>query len=178
MSGQAPAEDASPLGRYAPATPPEIGGLVAVHLLRTPLELLVAGREHHDGLMREFRLLALAGHAADHEVPVRLLELTDILGRQYAAASERRDAEIDAALARGLRELDLVLVVPPAAAGAARSLAGLMDEADVYCASADLLTLERPALLRRLGTWYLDEFVVQCEGGAPTPWSGPLTLDD
>lgn len=113
--------------------PGDAGGVVEVRLPGTPLELPVSGREHHDGLMREFRLLAPAGPADRHAVPTRLVELTDVLGRQYAAAS-------------------------------------------AHCASADLMTMERPALLECFGSWYLDQFVVQCDGGAPTPWSGPLTL--
>ena len=151
--------------------------IVAVHLLATPLELLVSAREHHDGLMREFRLLALAGPSSARAVPVRLIELTDVLGRQYGAATARSDAEVDQALAAGVRTMDLLFEVPRDAAVAAQRLAELLDEADAFCADEQLMTLGRPALLTRFGSWYLDQFVTQCSGGAATPWDGPLVLD-
>jgi hypothetical protein len=81
-------DGASPLGRYTPEhdDTPE---LHTVHLLSVPLRVLLSGREHHDGVMREFRLPALTGTPA-RDVPVRMLELTEVLGRQYAAAEPGR----------------------------------------------------------------------------------------
>lgn len=165
----------SPLGRYA--LPGDGDGVVEVRLLGTPLELLVRAREHHDGLMREFRLLSLAGRAGSQDAPVRLVELTEILGRQYGTATSRRDQEVDEALARGETTMDLVYEVPPAVSGAVVALDALMEEADAFCADAQLLTLARGPLLKEFATWYLDQFVVQCAGGAAVAWDGPLTLE-
>jgi len=172
-SDQAASDPASPLGRYA--VPGD--DVVEVRLLGTPLELLVSAREHHDGLMREFRLLALAGPSAERPVPVRLVELTEILGCQYGAASARRDAEVDRALATGELTIDLVFQVPRAAAAAAQGLAELMDEADAFCAAEQLMTTARPALLTQVGNWYLEQFITQCAGGAAVAWDGPVVLD-
>ena len=165
----------SPLGRYA--LPGDGGDLVEVRLLGTPLELLVRAREHHDDLMREFRVLALAGRAGDREAPVRLIELTEILGRRYGVAGSRRDQEVDEALSRGEATMDLVYEVPPAVSEAALAMDALMTEADAFCADAQLLTLERDPLLKRFAAWYLDQFVVQCAGGPAVAWAGPLTLE-
>ena len=77
---------ASPLGRFDPDVS---DGLHEVHLRNLPLRLLAAGREHHDEVMREFAMMALDESTADHHAPARLLELVDILGRRYGAATAR-----------------------------------------------------------------------------------------
>jgi hypothetical protein len=60
-----PADDGSPLGRYQPDG--DGGGTVHVVLRNLPVRVALASREHHDDLMREFRLLALSGDIdADH----------------------------------------------------------------------------------------------------------------
>lgn len=127
-------------------------------------------------MLREFRLLALAGEVADTAAPLRLAELVTILGRQYASSRDRRDEEVDAAVARGEDWIDQELELPDTAAVAVRNLQALMDEADDYCRQAMLLTLPRPALLRRFSDWYLGEFVGQVGGRAPRPWDGALHL--
>lgn len=165
----------NPLGRYAePAD--ETDPLVEVHLLGTPLELLVGSREHHDGLVREFRVLALSDATVSPDVPARFVELTEVLGRRYGASRTRSDAEVDDALARGETVLDLHYVVPRSVVGAVTTLDAVMTEADVFCADERLMTLERAPLLKQFGAWYLEQFVLQCAGAAPTAWDGPTAL--
>lgn len=164
----------SPLGRYD-----SDGGddeLHEVRLLNVPLRLLVAGREHHDDVMREFAMLALAEESDDGHTPKRLLELVDVLGRRYAAAAARPDAEVDAAVARGETTIDLVYHVPDHVEAAADELAALMDEADEFCRERKLLALARPQLVVDFSRWYLDEFRRQIAGEPPQPWTGPLDL--
>ncbi len=167
-------ESVSPLGRYAPED--DGGDLKSVRLLGLPLRLLLAAREHHDGLMREFRLLALSEDQPRAPVPTRLVELTEILGRQYAAARERPDQEIDSALDRGEDVIDLDYQIPTAAAQGAAGLAELMDEADTFCAGEQLMSLERPPVLRQFAHWYLEQFIAQVAGEPPSPWDGPLDV--
>ena len=168
------AEGASPLGRYAPED--DVSDLRSVHLIGLPLRLLLAAREHHDGLMREFRLLALSENQPSRPVPTRLVELTEILGRQYASARARPDQAIDMALDRGEDTIDLAYQIPAAAAQQAASLEALMAEADAFCADEQLLSLERPPLLQQFAHWYLEQFIVQVAGEPPTPWDGPRDL--
>jgi hypothetical protein len=163
----------SPLGRYDPETE---DGLHEVRLLNVPLRILVAGREHHDDVMREFAMLALAEEMDAEHTPKRLLELVDVLGRRYAAASARPDAEVDDAIACGETAIDLVYHVPDHLARAADDLAELMDEADEFCRERQLLALERPPLVLEFSRWYLDEFRRQIAGEPPQPWTGPLEL--
>ena len=162
---------ASPLGRYDVNAH---DGLHTVHLLNVPLRLLAAGREHHDEVMREFAMLALDENIDKQHTPVRLIELIDILGRRYGAASARPDAEIDAALERGDTTIDLVYHVPEHVTDAASQLDSLMAEADEFCRQQHMLALARPQLQIDFARWYLDEFSRQIAGEPPRAWDGPL----
>ena len=162
---------ASPLGRFDPDMSE---GLHEVRLSNLPLRLLAASREHHDEVMREFAMMALDESNASDHAPVRLIELVDILGRRYGAATARPDAEIDEALERGERSIDVVYHVPDHVAEAAGQLESLMSEVDEFCQDQQLLALARPALYKQFADWYLDEFRRQIAGEQPQPWDGPL----
>ena len=164
---------ASPLGRYDVDAH---DGLYEVHLLRVPLRLLAASREHHDEVMREFAMIALDENFDSAHTPSRFIELIDILGRRYAAASARPDAEVDAALERGDITIDLIYHVPDHITEAAQQLDVLMGEADEFCRQQHMLALERPQLLVDFARWYLEEFTRQINGEKPRPWDGPLEL--
>jgi anti-sigma regulatory factor (Ser/Thr protein kinase) len=169
-------DSASGLGRYSPE-PAQQAPFVRITLLRLPLRLLVASQEHHDGLLRELRLLALSGDDADGRADdSRLAELVHALGQQYATARPRRDEEVDAALARGEGRIDQSFSVPPTAAEAMQRVAALLDDADTFCKQNLLMTLARPPLVRRFAAWYLEEVVEQSRGRDPRPWDGPLDL--
>lgn len=172
---QAAGPGLSSLGRFAPEA--DGAPLVEVRLLRLPLRVMKASREHHDGLMRELRLLAMSGELPADHPPARLVELVAVLGQQYGASRERRDAELDEAIAAGTEALDQVERVPPAAAAAAAGLRQMMVDADAYCAQSLLFTLPRPPVLRAFGDWYVDQFVDQVAGADPVPWDGPLRVE-
>ena len=155
----------SPLGRYAPA--PDTAGLVTVELLGLPVRVLAAAREHHDDLMREFRLLALAGPPTGDGVPARLVELTRTLGVRFGGASARPDEEVDRALESGVDTVDLAYRVPPTIVAGAVQLEALMSEADEFCRSAQLITLARTPVVARFGRWYLAQFVDQIRATRP-----------
>jgi hypothetical protein len=163
---------ASPLGRYA--ADDAAGELVPVHLLGVPVRLMAAGREHHDSLMREFRLLAMSGGLDAGTAPAALVELTQTLGVRYAGARARPDELIDGALDRGEDTVDLHYEVPPSVAEAALVLEGLLREADRFCQQEQLMTTARTPLLRGFADWYLQQFSVQCAGGPPARWDGPI----
>lgn len=165
----------SVLGRYAPEEVPE--PLVDISLRNFPLRLFAQARERHDELIREFALLAIHPPRSrpGHEVPGRLLELIQTLGRDYAGAGERADEVRDAALARGDLTVDLTYQLPPSAAPALERLHQLTDDADRFCHDEQLLTLAASELERRFRHWYLEQFTSQLRGGPATPWEGPLT---
>ncbi len=163
----------STLGRYLPRGD---GPLVEVRLLGLPVELVIASREHHDGLIRELRLLALEDDAGELDVPARLVELVDSLGTQHATARSRRDAELEAAHDRGERSIDLVEHVPPTVVEVAERLWALVEECDRFCRQGQLMTLPRPPLVREFYEWYLRQFRDQVRGLPASRWDGPLEL--
>jgi len=140
------------------------------------VRLLLAAREHHDGVMREFRLLALSAADTRHELPARLVTLTQILGQRFGSARQRQDREIDEAEARGADTIDISYDVPATIANAVAVMDDLMVEADAFCAAESLMSLERPPLLREFGRWYVGEFTRQSAGAPPSRWSGPSDL--
>lgn len=161
-----------PLGRYDTAGADET--LHEVRLLGLPIAVFVAGRDHHDEVMREFALMALDERADRGEVPVRLLELVDVLGRRYGAATQRPDAEMEAAIARGASVVDLSFQVPAHVVDATDQLESLLAEADEFCRDAQLLTMARSPLVIEFSHWYLEEFRRQIRGEPPRRWEGPL----
>ena len=147
--------------------------LCEVHLIDFPLPIYRQAKEHGDELVREFSLIAMSKKdRAENTVPVRLLELVEALTRDYGTISTGVELERDAALEAGLESIDLTYRVPPAVAEASLALGALLDEADDFCRSGGaLLTLATPPEAKRFRDWYLQEFVNQLAGAAPTPWS-------
>ena len=157
----------SPLGRYAGEVHDD---LVTVVLLSTPLKIWQRAAEHHDELMREMALLALAPDPP--ALPARLTELVQVLGAQYGAAGARPDDAREAALAAGLDRVDLTYEVPHALGADAARMRALLDEAEEYCRT-ELLTLAQPQVQADFARWYIEEFARQTDGLPPRPWEGP-----
>lgn len=161
----------SPLGRYDDSTGDET--MHTVRLMRVPVRVLEAGRRHHDELMHEFAMLSVAEDLTD-DLPQRMLDLIDTLGRRYAETGDVPSAEVEAALARGDAVVDLTYAVAEHVVEAADTLEALMAEADEFCQREQMLTLQRSAVVKRFSSWYLDEFRRQIHGEPPKPWDGPL----
>jgi hypothetical protein len=157
----------SPLGRYAGDAH---DAPVTVRLLAAPLKIWQRAAEHHDELMREMALLALS--PTPPELPTRLLQLVDLLGRQYGAAGARPDDAREQAMAAGLDRLDLSYEVPRGIAADAQRMRDLLDEVENYC-QTDLLTLEQSPVQAAFSRWYIDQFVQQAAGRPAVPWPGP-----
>lgn len=143
--------------------------LVAVRILGLPLDVLQRSSEHTDELLREFALIREEG--SDH-VPARLLALVEELRGRFGSFSEDARLATEAALERGDETIDLTYEVPQAVAAAARQLDALLDEADDFCRSGDLLTLATQPEGVTFRRWYLNEFQRQVDGEPPRPWSG------
>lgn len=150
--------------------------LVSIQLQNFPVRLHQQASERTDELMREFALIALRppDERSGHTVPKRLLELVDLLGRQYGGFGSESDARRDAALQQGAATVDLVYVVPRSLAPAMRQLHDLLEEADAYCADEQLLTLAATPLEREYRRWFIEQFTEQAGGAPPVPWSGPV----
>jgi hypothetical protein len=164
---------ASPLGRYDDEDTRADETVHTVRLVAVPVLILDAGRRHHQELMHEFSLLAVAENLTD-DVPQRMLDLIDTLGRRYPETGDQPNAQVDAALARGDKTVDLTYEVAEHVVDAADRLEALLAEADEFCNREQMLTLQRTDRVKQFSTWYLDEFRRQIRGEPPRPWEGPL----
>lgn len=142
--------------------------LVPVHIVGLPLDVYQRVSEHSDELLREFALIR--GDDSD-QVPARLLTLIEELRSRFGAFSEGPRQAMQDALERGEAEIDLRYEVPPEAAAGVRQLGALLDEADEFCRSGDLLTLATLPEGLAFRRWFLDEFELQLQGHPPRPWS-------
>jgi hypothetical protein len=145
--------------------------LVGVLILRLPLPLYQRASEHSDELLREFALIR--EDSSDH-VPSRLLALIEELNARFAGFTSGPSSALHEALDRGDGEVDLRYDVPPDVADGARRLGTLLDEADDFCRSGDLLTLATLPESVAFRRWFLDEFVRQTSGEPPRPWPAYL----
>lgn len=149
--------------------------LITIEIIGLPLALHARAQEHGDELNREFRLMAEQLHddPAGAHVPRRLIELTDSLTASYGGFTERQEDLLESAIRSGEDTIDLRYQLPRHVAAAATSLAAMLDEADEFCrAGQHLLTLATPADCVAYRRWFLEEFVRQADGAAPTSWPG------
>lgn len=153
-------------------TAPAAGRVAEVRLVGFPLDVYAAAAEHHAALTREFRLVAYGERQGTTEgsLPARLLELVQELTGRYAGLTDQQDAVRDRALAEGRAEVDLVFHLPVGVRDACVALDRMLDEADEFCRSGDLLTLATPWPLVLFRRWYLSQFVHQIDGAPPEPW--------
>ncbi|MEA2843095.1 MAG: hypothetical protein QOJ69_766 [Actinomycetota bacterium] len=145
--------------------------LVEIRILGLPVDVSQRAAEHNDELMREFALIR-GQDTSDEAVPARLLTLVDELRARYAGFTTQPEADLSDAAAAGRTTIDLVYLVPPAAASGAAELDDLLDEADSFCQAGDLLTLTTPPETLAFRRWFLREFVRQAAGEPPAPWPG------
>lgn len=148
--------------------------LAEVHLLQLPVALAERARQHFEGLMREFALIAAGNESgtAEHQVPVRLTELVDTLVLQFAGINTEADERLEQAIDQRQGSIeDHVLVLPAEAGPASQALGDLIDEADVYCRQGEhLLTLASPTDCIAYRAWYLGQVISQLAGERPIPW--------
>jgi len=143
-----------------------------IRLLRLPVPLQARAAEHHDGLVRELRLLATRSSQRG-SAPLLLGQMIDELGNLFAASTLDRQARLRLARRDGLREIDLDVEVTPEGARDAVRLGELLTKADEFCRTGALLTAAAPDDVVSFRDWYLDELVGQLNGSVPTPWPGP-----
>jgi hypothetical protein len=144
--------------------------LFEVRILHFPLAVFEQARRHMEELTREFEFIAEA--AEEQGTPSRLIALVERVGARFAGLNDAAEQRVDDALARGDEYVDVVYRVPREASAACVELGAMLDEADQFCRDGDLLTLATPEDQVAFRRWFLDEFVTQLAGGAPTPWPG------
>lgn len=145
--------------------------LARVLLVALPLRVYFAAREHNDALLREFRFLTTGQRPGT--VPRRLLDLAAETRRHFADQGTAVRAQVEAAVARGEPTVDLALQVPRLSWDVLTNLSRLLDEADEFCSSGDLLSLSSPPIVRTFRAWYVRQVLDQLEGAGASPWSEP-----
>ena len=156
-------------------TPPQ-DGLVAVRVLRFPLQVHARAQRQAQEMRREFQLVLGQERLQPGSVPDRLLGLSAVLAERYAGFTEQQEREIEDGISAGREVLDeLVFRVPPHMAQVGEQLRDVLDEADELCRTGRLLVLATPPDLVTYRNWYLDQFSRQLAGQPPQPWPGPLS---
>ena len=149
--------------------------LVTVRLVGLPLKVHARAQQHSAEMTREFQLIVEQDHQGGGSIPARLLQISTLLSGRYAGFTEEQEARIEAGIEAGETQLDEVTFLVPADVGdAARQLGDILDEAEDFCSSGQLLTLSATPEVTAYRRWYLDNFIVQCAGAPPLPWTGPL----
>jgi hypothetical protein len=137
--------------------------LRTVRLEDLPVAALLELRRHVDDLLHELRVVGsgMATGAVDTEVPRRLAALIEELNERFASQRLIGRRLLDEAAERGDETVSLELMLPVEAAGAVERYMQLLDEADEYCRTGELLTLALPPALVELRRQVLDEIINQ-----------------
>jgi hypothetical protein len=165
-----------------PAGPPERGGATQpaavaasgtrpVRYLDVPVADYLALQEHNDALFRELQLIRIRmrtqGTESAAEPPPGLIALVDRLLAQFRRQRDTQRDEVAKAQARGSATVDLESMVSPAAVPAARAYVDLLEEADEFCRSGELLLPPPSERVRWLRRWFVEQMAAQLLDGAP-----------
>jgi hypothetical protein len=180
LDGSSPSTPASPPERGR-TDGPKAGAAAGAHRVRyldVPVADYLAMQEHNDALFRELQLIRIRMHTQGGEGaadPPRLISLVDRLLAQFRSQSDALRDEVAAAQARGAETVDLETAGFPAAVPAARAYVDLLEEADEFCRSGELLVPPPPERVRWLRRWFLEQMAAQLLDGAPPgrPDGGP-----
>jgi hypothetical protein len=106
---------------------------------------------------------------------VQLLELVDDLRGRFRGDTDAIRAQVEAAAHDGKDTVDIELPADETAAEITERITDLLDAADEFCRSGDLLTLAAPPQVVAWRHWWRDQVVGQVrEGAEPAPWT-PVT---
>ena len=140
-----------------------------VTLLGVPVDLYLAAARRTDELVREFALISFGDRG---RVSSRLLELVDDLRTNHAGTTADIRARVDGAARRGATFVDIEIPGEKRAVELTVQLTDILDAADEFCRSGDLLTLAESSDVAAWRHWWRDEVVAQARhGAAPTPWA-------
>ncbi|WP_242423776.1 SpoIIE family protein phosphatase [Frankia sp. EI5c] len=146
----------------SPDPPPGSPELVTVRLGDIPTELLLAAKNHVDGLVREFALATAGAESGSSEpLPGRLAELLRIVTTRFAAPREAIKRQALAAAATGAPRTQLDISLSPRSADAGEAYLAALEEIESYARAARLLTLQSPPQHIAFRRWYVRALVEQ-----------------
>jgi hypothetical protein len=144
-----------------------------VKLLGAPVDLYFEASRHMGEIAREFALISFGDRSGVNErVPDRLLALVaELRGPRRRSADAIRLQFEDAARA-GLKTIDIEVPADDTAVEITERITALLDAADEFCRSGDLLTLAASPEVVAWRHWWRDQFIGQVrEGASPRPWA-------
>ena len=141
-----------------------------------PLRIWARQQEYTEGLLREFTLLVIGERSGEMKsaAPGALVELADMFTTRFSSTLDALTTERQAALDAGLDRMDSRVPLPKSTPELLQQAVAVLDQADEFCAQAELLMLPRSAELRAFNDWSIGELIKQYEGADPTPWPGPF----
>jgi len=147
-----------------------------VRLLGVPVDLYFDAARHMGEIVREFALISFGDRSGMNEhVPAGLLALAGDLRKRYARNAEAIRSTVEEAARAGEVSVDIEFPGNETAAELTERITELLDAADEFCRSGDLLTLAAPPQMVAWRHWWRDQVVAQVrEGADPVAWT-PVT---
>jgi GAF domain-containing protein/anti-sigma regulatory factor (Ser/Thr protein kinase) len=147
--------------------------MIAVRLIGTPVTLLQKASEQYEALFRELRLMKErgAGTPGAPGLPERLSVLVSEMGTRFSGLGPGIDEMWQTAVDNRVDQLDWTLELPQAAVVACEFYDAMLDEADEFGLSAQLLTLPASPTSVAVRRWFLSELIGQLNGKAPVAWN-------
>lgn len=146
---------------------------VSVDLRGIPVALLQKASEEYEGLFRELRLMK--EHAGTHPeaagaIPERLSMLVSTIGARFHDLGPGMDELWQDVVDRHVPTFDWRLTLPVSAVTDCEYYDAMLDEADDFGLSAQLLTLPASSTSVAVRRWLLSELIGQLHGKVPIPW--------
>ena len=147
---------------------------MTVDLLGIPVDLLQKASEEYEGLFRELRLMkerADSGIPSAAQLSDRLSVLVSDVGSRFNGFGPGMDENWQDVVDRKVATYDWHISLPQAAATACEYYSAMLDEADEFSRSAQLLTLPASDYQHR------GPALVPLRAGQPAPWPGPHAVE-
>ncbi len=147
--------------------------LVSIRLIGIPVSLLQKASEQYEALFRELRLMKERGLSTPGAsgLPERLSVLVSEIGTRFGRLGPGMDEMWQTAVDNNVDRFDWTLELPQAAVVACEFYDAMLDEADEFGLSAQLLTLPASPTSVAVRRWFLSEIIGQLHGKAPVAWS-------
>jgi anti-sigma regulatory factor (Ser/Thr protein kinase) len=147
---------------------------VSVQLRGIPVALLQKSSEEYEGLFRELRLMK--EHTETHPeaaaaIPERLSVLVSTIGARFHDLGPGMDELWQDVVDHHVATYDWNLTLPVSAVAHCEFYDAMLDEADEFGLSAQLLTLPASPTSVAVRRWFLSELIGQLHGKVPIPWS-------
>jgi hypothetical protein len=143
-----------------------------VKLMAVPVDIYFDASRHMGEITREFALISMGQRTGMNErVPARLLQLADQLRERYRSDTDAIRSQFEVAKGAGRITVDVELPADETTRQLTEEITELLDAADEFCRSGDLLTLASPPEIVAWRHWWRDQVVDQIRNNAePTPF--------